>query len=70
MGAYFTASDNVLLAEMLGSTTMIASSLGKPSAGSALLCDMTAFEHYVICLNGNGRLTPCLVHHVLYVTRG
>ena len=47
---------------------MTASSMGKPSAGSALLCDMTAFEHYVICLNGNGRLTPCPVHHVLYVT--
>lgn len=39
---YVTASDNVLLAEILGSTSTASSATSTLSLGSALLCDMTA----------------------------
>ena len=46
--AYMTASEIVLLAEMLGSTSTSSSSTGWSSTGSALLSDMTAIKEVLL----------------------
>ena len=46
--AYVTASEIVLLAEMLGSTSTSSSTTGLSSTGSALLSDMTARKQLLL----------------------